>query len=80
MLVSLLLAALELIEVHGADGQVAYVNAQEISSLRAPLSSDLASHFTTGAQCIIVTTNGKFLATRESCSTLRDKLAKPGHE
>ena len=69
----IVLAALELLEVHGPDGQVAYVNTYAISSLRQPTNSDLR-HFAPGTHCIVVTSNGKFHATIETCRQLRDRL------
>jgi len=66
--------AVELIELHGPDGQVAYVNTHEISTLRSPTTRDLATHFTKGAHCIVVTTNGKFIATTESCLEIRNAI------
>ena len=71
-----LLISIELIEIHGPDGQVAYVNTHEISSLRAPTHRDLADHFTKGARCIVVTTNGKFIAATETCETVKEMIDK----
>ena len=68
------LAAVEFIEVHGPDGQVAFVNTNEISTLRAPTSSDLNRHFSKETHCIIVTTNGKFLSSVETCNELRNRM------
>lgn len=70
---AVLAGAVELIEVHGVDGQLVFFNAQEISSLRAPTSADL-QRFAKGAHCVIVMTNSKFLATRESCAEIKQKL------
>lgn len=64
----------ELIELHGPNGQISYLNPREISSLRQPINSDLERHFAKGTRCIAVTTNGKFLATRETCQEIRHLL------
>lgn len=58
--------ALNLIEVHGPENQRYFVNTTQITSLRAPIDSDL-KQFSRGTHCIIVTTAGKFLAVRETC-------------
>jgi len=76
-LAAAVLAALELIEVHGPNGSIAYVNVHEISSLREPSEADIGRHFAAGTHCVVVTTNGKFLAVRETCAVLRDRLSLP---
>lgn len=75
-----LLAAIELLELHGPDGQTLFINDHDVSSLRQPIQSDLR-HFVKGTKCIVVTTNGKFVAVVETCVRIRDmmmenKLAK----
>lgn len=69
-----LLAAIELLEVHGPDGQVAMINTHEIATLREPAAFDLRRHFARGTRCIVLTTDGKFLAVTESCGELRAML------
>ena len=69
-----LLVALEMLEVHGPDGQKAFVSVTEISSLRAPNSFDLRRHFPAKTKCVVVMGNGKFLAVTESCEEIRDML------
>src|SRR5262249_37312395 len=71
------LLALLFIELHGPTGQTLYVNAAEISMLREPTAQALAAqHWAKGVHCIIVQTNGKFLAVAEDCATVRSKLEK----
>lgn len=65
-----------LLEVHGPDGQTAYINEHEISSLREPTAYDLR-HFAPGTHCVVVMGNAKFIATRETCATLRQRLTYP---
>lgn len=67
-------AGVELLEVHGPDGQTYYVNPAEISSLRAPTNTELQRYFSPGTHCIISTTNRRFIAAREMCSDIRDRL------
>lgn len=68
-----LLAAksITLIELHGPEGQRFYLNPAEISTIREPNKTDLVHHFAAGTRCIIVATNGKFLAVRETCDAVR---------
>lgn len=70
-----LFVTLELLELHGPEGQTVWVNTHEITAIRAPNRADLA-RFTKGAGCIITLTDTKFLAVVETCSTIRDKLTK----
>lgn len=76
---AILLAEVALLELHGPDGQVVYVNPLEISSLRAPTAVDLHRYFPRGTHCVVSTTNGKFVASVETCAAIRDKLERPGH-
>lgn len=69
-----LLIGIEFIEVHGPDGQVAFVNTSEISTLRAPVADDIVRHFPKDTHCVIVTTNGKFLSVTETCGELRNQM------
>lgn len=68
-------AGVDLLEVHGPDGQTYWVNPAEISSLRQPTNTDLHRYFPAGTHCVISTTNSKFIASRETCSEIRDRLA-----
>ena len=67
-------AAVELIELHGPDGQIVWLNPAEISTLRMPTSADLKRHFPSGARCIVVMSNGKFVAVTETCAGIRSLL------
>ena len=67
--------ALELLEVHGPDGQTAFINTHEIATLREPATFDLRRHFARGTRCIVLTTDGKFLAVVETCGELRALLS-----
>ena len=73
-LAAALLIALDLLEVHGPDGQIALVNVNEIASIRAPTAADLGRHFAKGAKCVLLTTDGKFLAVVETCAEIRKAL------
>lgn len=75
---TILAGSIDLIELHGMDGQSAWVNTREISELRAPAGGDLARHFTPGTRCVVVMGNAKFLATRESCAEIKAKITAGG--
>lgn len=68
--------AIDLIEVHGPGGAPVYFNQEEISSLATPSEADL-KRFAAGARCVVSMTNRKFLATRETCEEIRQKLHVP---
>lgn len=68
-------AALTLVELHGPEGQRYYLNPVEISTIREPVGNDLR-HFSKGTRCLIVTTNGKFLAVHETCDEVRAEVNK----
>jgi len=61
--------ALSLILVHGPHGQNIEINANEISSIRMPRDVS-QGHFAKGTQCVVIMTNGKFIATRETCDEI----------
>lgn len=73
--IAVLIAALDLLEVHGPDGQMAFVNVHEIASIRAPTTFDLGRHFAKGSKCVLLTTDGKFLAVVETCAEIRALLS-----
>jgi hypothetical protein len=70
-----LLVAITLVELHGPTGQNIEINTAEISSLREPvdLSRD-HHHWAKGIRCIIVMSNGKYIAVIEDCQTVAQKL------
>jgi hypothetical protein len=69
----ILISGVEFIELHGPDGQRAFLNPKAISSLREPVVVDL-KRFTRSVNCVVVTTNGKFIAVVETCTDIRDRL------
>jgi hypothetical protein len=69
------ISGVEFIELHGPDGQRAFLNPKTISSLREPIATDL-KHFTGSVRCVVVTTNGKFIAVVETCNYIRDVIGK----
>jgi hypothetical protein len=67
----LVLLALTLAEFHGPSGQRLDINTAEISSIREPTTN---SHWGSGTHCVIVMSNGKFMAVAETCDGVRRKL------
>lgn len=70
----LIAAGVRLVELHGADGQRYLLNAAQITTIREPSAYDLRQHFAAHSSCIILTTDGKFIATRETCDEVREKV------
>lgn len=68
------LIAAEFVEVHGPNGQHAYINPSSISSLREPSQTDLRHYFVEGSKCVVVTTDGKFLSVRETCAEIHNMI------
>ena len=68
--------AVELIELHGPEGQRAYVNTLSISSLREPFDRDLRTYFARGTHCVVVLMSGRFMAVRESCDEIRTLMVR----
>lgn len=64
----------QLLELHGPDGQRAYVAPRQIASLRTPTAFDLQRHFAAGTKCIVLTTDGKFVAVVETCAAIRELM------
>jgi len=75
LLALIFISGVEFIELHGPDGQRAFLNPRAISSLREPVNPDL-KHFAKSVHCVVVTTNGKFIAVVETCQEIRDTLGK----
>jgi uncharacterized protein YlzI (FlbEa/FlbD family) len=68
----LLTVAITFVELHGPTGRIIVLNSAEISSLREPL--DTNAHWARGVRCIIVMTNGKYIAVLEKCTAVEQKL------
>ena len=73
MWLELLLASVQLLELHGPDGQRAFLNPHEISTLREPVAHDLR-WFAPQVHCVVSTTNGKVLSVVEPCDYIRDRI------
>jgi uncharacterized protein YlzI (FlbEa/FlbD family) len=61
------------VTVHAPDGQEITINTAEISSIRRP-QENAGEHFAAGTKCILVMTNGKFIATTEDCKEVINSI------
>lgn len=77
LLLTTITVGIELLEVHGPDGQTTWLSERAISTLRQPNAVDLGRFFPAHTRCVIVTTNGKFVAAVETCQQLRDRMTQP---
>jgi hypothetical protein len=68
---SLLLAQLALVELHGPTGQAIYLNPHEVTSLREPQTQ---GHLAPGTRCLIYMSNRNFIAVREACGEVRQRM------
>ena len=68
-------ALVVLVELHGPEGRRFFINPAEITSVREPSSRD-RQHFAPGTHCNIVTTDGKFISTRETCDEVRAAVSR----
>lgn len=72
MIAVLLVAAL--IELQGSGGQVIWINPQTVISVREPRRVQ-QGHWPADARCLVMTVDGKYLTTAESCERVRQKLS-----
>lgn len=66
-------STIDLLPLHGPDGQRVFVNPHEVTTVREPTAVDL-KHFAYGARCVVVTVNGKFVAVVEDCDYVVRRL------
>jgi hypothetical protein len=62
-----------LIALQGTDGQVVWVNPSQVISIREPRGIS-QGHWAQGTKCLVLTVDGKFFTTVESCEQVRVKL------
>jgi hypothetical protein len=62
-----------LIELHSPDGQVVFLNPDQVVNIREPRGID-KGHWGAGTRCLVLTTDGKFFTTSENCTQIREKL------
>ena len=68
---------LALVQFTTPNGDRIDINSAEITSLREPHGST-EMHWAQGTRCIIVMSNGKFIAVHEDCSSVRKLLGGGG--
>jgi hypothetical protein len=68
--------ALLLVALSGPDGQVIFVNPEEIISIRAPRETH-AQHFASAIHCVLQTADGKLINVVDDCDTVRSKFGEP---
>lgn len=71
-LLSGLLIALNLVVLHRSDGGNVTINAEQVTTLRAPAGK--LGHLAPGGHCIIGLTDGRFVAVLEACETVKQRL------
>lgn len=76
MLPLLLAAYIDLVEVHGPEGQRYWINPEQITTIREPIAPDAHKRFAHITRCVIVTSNGKFIAVRDTCADVLNLVEK----
>ena len=66
-----IIIAFHLVQLTGLDGQVIELNPDQVVSVRPVREMD---HFGKGINCLIHTTDGKYLAVTETCDMVRNRL------
>jgi hypothetical protein len=70
---ALLLAEVTLVELHGPANQIIYVNPHEVASIREP-RNDKVHYFAPGIRCVVMMSNGGFIAVHDPCPEVRKIL------
>lgn len=65
-----------LIVLHGPDGREIDVSVDEITSLQCRLPNAKNQLMSDGVNAIINTTDGKYLAVRETCQEIKDQIER----
>lgn len=70
----LAILAIALVQLTGPTGGRIDINPAEVTSLRDPAAMT-GGHWSQNVHCIAVMSNGRFIALREGCDEVRQKLA-----
>jgi len=62
---------LTLLILHGPDGHVVHVNPEAITSMRAAVEGRDNEYLQKGVNCLINTTDGKFVMVLEKCDAIK---------
>jgi hypothetical protein len=68
-----LLIAIDLVTVHGPNGQIVYVNPNLISNVRQPAGLD-SGHWTRGTRCLILMADGRIITVSETCAEVLSRV------
>jgi len=60
--------------LQGPGGQVILINPEQVINIRRPRGIE-QGHFAAGTQCLVFTTDGKYISLQESCERVRLKLS-----
>jgi hypothetical protein len=66
--------ATALVQLTGPAGHPLYLNPGEISSLRSPTDVS-GGHLAPGVECVVIMTNGKANAVRQTCNQVEQLIA-----
>lgn len=73
MLCAVLLVAMRLVQFYGPNNQIIEVNPDAVASIRAPRQSE-REHFHSNVNCLLFTSDGKFIGVMEDCKTVEQRL------
>jgi hypothetical protein len=62
-----------LIALHGPEGQLIYLNPEQIVSVRQPRGLN-TGHWPAGVKCLVTTVDGKYITTLETCPQIKELL------
>lgn len=69
---AVVLAAAAFIVIQGVDGQLIYLNGEQITNLREPRG--VGRHFPSSARCIVFQTDARFVVSSMSCAQIQQLL------
>lgn len=64
-----------LVLLHALDGHVILINPHAVTSMHASAGPNV--HVADGVQCLINTSDGKFVSVIETCEKVRELIASP---
>lgn len=68
--------ALGLVLLHGPQKHDLYVNPSAVTTMRAAVPGEKNKHITDAAECVLNTSDGKFISVVETCETVRELFEK----
>jgi hypothetical protein len=67
---------LGLVLLHGLDGREIYINPETVTTMRAPIHGKENKVISAETQCVLNTTDGKFISVIETCDKVRELFQK----